>query len=163
MTDAVAALAAVFNQMNNLVKSLVQDQLTNLVSGTAKVVVLAPGQQVVDPLPGLDDALKKLKAATPEEIAQLNDGSLKVRLLPRGSRIITPLNIREIATQVRSLHTADDILLALERDGRLDLPRLRRLADELNITLPGGRLTKPAAQLYLAQKLAAYNDRNPSS
>ncbi len=65
MTDAVAALAAVFNQMNNLVKSLVQDQLTNLVSGTAKVVVLAPGQQVVDPLPGLDDALKKAEGGDP--------------------------------------------------------------------------------------------------
>jgi hypothetical protein len=161
MTDAAAAMSAVFNQLNRLFKSLVPDQLTDLVSGAAKVVVLAPGQKVVDPLPGLDDALKKLKAATPEEVAQLNDGSLKVRLLPRGSRITTPLNLAEVATQVRALRSQDDIVLFLEQDRRLDLAKLRRLADGLNIALPSGRLTKVAAQLHIAQKMAAYNDRNP--
>jgi hypothetical protein len=161
MTDAAATMSAVFNQLNKLVKSLMPDQITNLVSGTAKIVVLNPGQKVVDPLPGLEDALKKLKAASPEEVAQLTDGSLKVRLLPRGARVTPLVNLTDIAVEVRALRSVDDILLALEAR-RLDLQKLRRLADELNVLLPDGRLTTPSARTHIAQKVAAYNDRNPS-
>ena len=71
MTDSAATMATLFSHLNRLFKTLVPDQVSDLVSGTSKLVVLAPGQKVVHGGPGVDAALRLLKNLTPDEETQL--------------------------------------------------------------------------------------------
>lgn len=161
MTDSAATMATMFSHLTKLFKSLVPDQVTELVSGAAKLVVLMPGQRVIDPLPGLEPALRLLRQLTLEEAAQVAAGHTKMVLLPAGHKIVRPLDLTEVAADLRKLQTADELVLRLDADTRLTGPQLKKLAAELNIVIPPKARVKSAIQLHIAQTLAAYRGRNP--
>lgn len=163
MTDSVASLATVFNHLTKLFKSLVPEQVSELVAGTAKLVVLTPDQRVVDRSPGLDAALRLLDRLTPEQASQLADRKARIVLLPQGHKIVQPLDLAEVATELRQLSTAEDIVKALDADSRLTGTQLKLLARELNITIPPRAKVKGAIQLHIGQTLATYRARNPAA
>ena len=85
MTDTAAEMAALFQQLHKLFKAL-PDQAGALVSGSSKLVVLGPDQEVIDYQPGLKKALLFVRRLTPEEAAQIDGGQASIKLVRKGGR-----------------------------------------------------------------------------
>jgi hypothetical protein len=81
-------------------------------------------------------------------------------LLPKGSKVVTPLVLSDLADEVRRLSTVDQVVSLLDADKRLNAATLRRLGDELNLTVPASAKAKAAIVLYIAQTAIDYRRRN---
>jgi hypothetical protein len=166
LADTVAPMLAIFGQLTKLVKPLLPNQLAQIASGEAKLVLLTPGQRVVEPLPGLDATLRLLRKLTAEEAEQVSTGDAKIVLVPRGAKVIRPLDLRELAKKLSQLDSQEEIVQELSSDSRLTVARLKELAYEMNVNVPSQVKTKGPLQIHLAKTVVAHRRRSsnqPSS
>ncbi|WP_250009041.1 hypothetical protein [Actinoplanes sp. M2I2] len=159
MTDAAAEMATVFQQLHKLFKGS-PGQVGALASGSSRLVIIGPGQEVVDRRPGLKSALLFARKLTSEEAAQIDSGQARIRLVRKGGRIQYPLDLGETAAAVRQLLGAEAIVKYLDSDSRLVPAKLRQLGYELNIEVPAKLRSRGDIQFHLAQVLAGHQARS---
>jgi hypothetical protein len=159
VTDTAAEMAALFEQLHKLFKGF-PGQAGALVSGSSKLVVLGPDQEVIDRQPGLKSALLFVRKLTPEEAAQIDGGKASIRLVRKGGRIQYPLDLGETAAAVRQLLSAEEIVKYLDSDSRLTPAKLKQLGYELNVEVPAKLRNPGDIQFHLAQVLAGHQARS---
>jgi hypothetical protein len=158
MTDTAAGMAALFQQLQKLFKTL-PDQANGLISGSSKLVVLGPEQQIIDREPSVQKALLFARRLSPEQAAQLEVGDARIALVRKGGRIQYPLDLGEVAAAVRQISSADQIVKYLDSDTRLTAAKLRALGYELNVEIPSKLRTRADIQFHLAQVVATHRTR----
>ncbi len=104
----------------------------------------------------LSRLVKGLKA---EEVQAILAGDTKVMLVPKGSTVVKPLVLAQVADEVRGAVTVDQVVSLLDPDKRLTAAKLRELAGELNITVPGSARAKSAIVLFIAQTIIDHRRR----
>src|SRR5690349_20500005 len=107
-----ARAAAVFSTLSKFAMSLKPDQVDQMLAGTAKLVLVSPGQQVVEPLVGLDQALKLLRGLSDDDRAFISDRLAKIALVRPGESVqkvqqkkapASPLDLNAIAAELQRL------------------------------------------------------------
>jgi hypothetical protein len=102
---------------------------------------------------------KAIKGLSDEEVQRIVTGETQIKLVPKGSTVTYPLDLPEIAAEIRTVGSEDEIVQILNRDNRLNAANLRKLADELNIDLPSSAKSKGPMQLHIAQSASAHWQR----
>jgi hypothetical protein len=103
---------------------------------------------------------KLVKGLKDDDVQAILAGDTRIMLVPKGSKVVIPLVLADVAEQVRRLSDPDQVISLLDADKRLTGPILRKLADELNISVPAAVKAKPATQLYIARTMTEYRRRN---
>lgn len=158
MTDSAAAMTALLQHLIKLLRGF-PDHAGGLASGSSTVVFVSSDQEVVDRLPGLSKALRTLRDLGPEDRALLAAGKGRILFAPPGSSLVRRLDLDAVAGQIRQMAAADDIVRLLESDTRITVPKLRSLADSLNIDIPAKLRRKAEIQWHLARVLAEHEAR----
>lgn len=107
----------------------------------------------------LTQMAKTLKRLTDEELEEVASGSTQLMLVPKGSKIVFPLDLPALAAEIRELGSPDEIVKLLDQDSRLNAANLKKLAGELNISVPPTVKAKGPLQLHIAQSAAAHWQR----
>jgi hypothetical protein len=165
--DPRVNVSALFNALARFAVALRPEQAEQIIKGEAKIAVVAPRQQVVEPLVGLDQALKLLRSL-PEEDRDALDGKVaKVVLQRPGQRLTStapkatalPLDLGVIATEIESLPSEDSVVKYLTDDKRLTVSMLVDLCARMNVLVPTGVKTKPALHRLLAEEVIGHRRR----
>jgi hypothetical protein len=160
--DVRARTSALFSALAKFAVSLKPEQADQVARGAAKPVLLLQGQHIVDPLIGLEQALKLLRGLSDEDRSQLTSKTAKIALLRQGERVQKPqqqLDLDSIAGEMRKLDTEDDVVRYLETDSRLTVPVLKVLCRRLNIVVPSSVRHKATIQRHLADEFVGYRRR----
>ena len=102
---------------------------------------------------------KLVKDLDSEALQRIASGETKLVLVPRGSKVVTPLVLSEVAAEIRHAPSESAIIKILDADSRLTPANLRKLASEMNVSLPTSVKTKAAIQLHIAQTVIADRKR----
>ena len=152
--DVVSALLA---QLTKLVKNMSDEVMKRVASGEVKLVLVRPGQRVVEYTAAVDQTLKAMQKLSEDELRQLEERQVRVVVLRKGDKVVSPLDPRDVAARVAECKTEDEIVRFLDADTRLTAANLKRVAAELNIEIPPTVKGKPGLQLHIAQR--AIQDR----
>jgi hypothetical protein len=165
--DPRASVSALFNALARFSVSLRPEQAEQIIRGEAKIALLSPGQQVVEPVAGLDQALKMLRSLSDEDREDLAARSAKVVLQRPGQRLVSseprsrpvPLDLGTVAAEIEALPSEDAVVKFLGDDKRLTGPVLVKLCAHMNVSVPTGVKTKPALQRLIADEVIGHRRR----
>lgn len=107
----------------------------------------------------LSQVAKVLRGLSEEELEEIASGRTRLMVVPSGSKVVFPLDLPGLAAEIRELGSPDEIVKLLDRDSRLNAANLKKLASELNISIPSTVKAKGALQLHIAQSAAAHWQR----
>jgi hypothetical protein len=107
----------------------------------------------------LSQLSKLVKGLDEDQLQKIADGETTILFVPRGSKAVKPLILSDVADEVRHAATESTVIKILDADSRLTPAVLKKLAAELNITLPTTVKNKPAIQLHIAQSIIAHDRR----
>jgi hypothetical protein len=145
---ALALMAA----MGRLTLSLTPQQADQIVTGAAKLALLFPGHQIVEPLVGLDSALVLLRGLSVEDRVDLTNNAATLTVVRARRKVQDPLDLDALAVEVRQLSSEDDVIKCLDADKRLTIALLKVLCVSLNLPVPTSR-TRAALQRHIATEL----------
>jgi hypothetical protein len=165
--DPLVNVTALLNTFARFAASLRPEQAQQIIKGDAKIALMSAGQQVVDPLVGLDQALKILRGLSDEDREDLASKSAKLVLQRPGQRLVStepkakaaPLDLVVIATEIEALPSEDAVVKYLADDKRLTAAVLVQLCKRMNVVVPTGVKTKPALHRLLAEEVIGHRRR----
>jgi hypothetical protein len=167
--DPRARVSALFNALARFAVSLRPDQAEQLVRGEAKIALLSAGQQVVDPLVGLDQALKLIKGLSDEDRECITDKTAKVVLQrpgqrlastePRAKAVKPALDLGLVAAEIEQLPSEEAVIKHLDGDRRLTGAVLTQLCESMNVTVPPKVKQKAALQRLIADEVIGHRRR----
>src|SRR5262245_26777472 len=107
--DARARAAALFSSLAKFAVGLRPEQADQIVTGSAKPVMLEPGQRIVEQLVGLDQALKLLRGLSEEDRANLTSKAASLTILRPGHKVQQPLDLDQVVSDVARLAAEEDV------------------------------------------------------
>jgi hypothetical protein len=165
--DPRANVSALFNALSRFAVALRPEQAEQIIRGGAKIALVSAGQQVVDPLVGLDQALKILRGLSDEDRNDLGAKTAKFVLQRKGQRLVStepktkpaPLDLAVVASEVEALASEDAVVKYLADDKRITAAVLIQLCKQMNVVVPTGVKTKPALHRVLAEEVIGHRRR----
>jgi hypothetical protein len=145
---ALSLVAAMCRQ----IISLTPHQADQIVTGAAKLAVLFPGHQIVEPLIGLESALALLRGLSDTDRANLNSNAVTLAVVPARRKVQDALDLDKLVDKVGRLASEDEVVKCLDADKRLTIPVMKDLCVRLNLSLPASR-TRAAVQRHIAVEL----------
>lgn len=157
MSESAEALSVLLTQLSKVVRTLSEHDIKRVASGEIKPVLVAPGQRIVETTLAVTNALRAVSQLTPEQLQQLEDRQGKLTFLPKGAKIDFPLDLVEAVADIAKFTTEEEVVRYLDADSRLNPTNLKKLATEMNVTIPSTVKTKSQLQLHIAER--AIRDR----